>query len=193
MSNAPLVLASDLQGRAVVAIDAGDDIAEVRDIVFDPVSQALVGVTLNKRGWFRGRLKETLPVGSISAIGPAAIMTPSAQDLVDKADAPAPLEKPGEGVSVIGTRVLSEAGDDLGVIDDVVLETDSTPHAVGYRVDGANGQVFVPIDVQVALSGENLLLPAEATDFIRSDLSGFGAAVANHRSQLDTTSAGSNQ
>ena len=42
----------------------------------------------------------------------------------------------------------------------------------------------MPISAQMALSGDNLVLPVEATDFVRNDLAGFGAAIASYRSPV---------
>lgn len=183
MSASPLVLAADLPGRTIVAIDSGDDIAEIRDVVFDPTTGSLIGFTLNKRGWFRGRLKRTLPVDAIAAIGPDAVLTPSAKSLVatGHTDEELPAD---DGFDVIGVRVLTESGDDLGEISDVVLETGSAIGAVGYRVTGENGDVFVPIASQISLSDQNIMLPAATSEFIRTDLAGFGAAVQSHRALL---------
>ncbi len=185
MSPAPLVLASELTGRPVVAIDCGDDIAEVKDVVYDPVSRELDGFTLNKRGWFRGNLSETLPTSAVSAIGPAAVMVDSADDLVAVDDTPDPLKPSHDAVPILGARVLSRDGEDLGEIADVVLETGAAPRAAGYRLDNDDGPVFVPIAAQMALSGDNLVLPEEARPFVRNDLAGFGAAVEDYRRGLD--------
>ena len=40
---------------------------------------------------------------------------------------------------------------------------------------------FVPISAQLAVSGDNLVLPEGATEFIRNDLAGFGAAIESYR------------
>ena len=184
---APLILGSDLPGRPVVSIDCGDDIAEIKDVVFDPVTHQLVGFTLNKRGWFRGKLKATLPAASIQAIGPAAVMVHSSTDLVDPKDTPVELDTSTDVVTVIGSRVMSAGGDELGVVADVVLETGPSPRATGYQVDGEGGAVFVPLSAQIALSGDTLVLPETATDFIRNDLAGFGAAVHDYRQALETS------
>ena len=63
------------------------------------------------------------------------------------------------------------------------LSTGRRPEAVGYEVSAPDldGTAFVPITDQMALSGDNLLVPAESTEFIRNDLAGFGAAVSEYR------------
>jgi len=154
-------------------------------VVFDPGSHELIGFSLNKRGWFRGTLRASLPASDVTAIGPDAVMIAHDDDLTDPVDAPDSLVGRGVVFSVTGTTVLTESGTELGTIDDLVVETCARPEAVGYRVSGPNGMVFVPISAQMALSADNILLPTEAEAFVRNDLSGFGAAVADYRRDLD--------
>jgi hypothetical protein len=79
--------------------------------------------------------------------------------------------------------VLSADGDDLGEVVGVIVATGSSPAAVGYEIGSSDRSdtAFVPISEQMALSEDNLLLPANATDFVRNDLAGFGAAVESYR------------
>ena len=65
-----LVRARDMMSLPVVSIASGEDVAEVRDVVYDGEAHRLVGFTLNKRGMFAGRLKGVLAAGSGTAIGP---------------------------------------------------------------------------------------------------------------------------
>lgn len=189
MTAARVMRASDVSGLPVVTINGGDDVAEIRDVVFDGTNHRLVGFTLNKRGWFRGRLRRQLPATSVVAIGPDAVMVADDADLEDPASAPGALSGDAETHSVIGNRVISADGNDLGRIIGVVISTGDEPEAVGYEVEADNGGTyFVPISIQIALSDDNLLLPESTTDFIRNDLAGFGASIADYRRALDTES-----
>jgi uncharacterized protein YrrD len=182
-----LVRARDVMGLPVVSISSGEDVAEIRDVVYDGEAHRLIGFTLNKRGRFAGRLKAVLAADSVGAIGPDAVMvaTESAigdtgepsSDLVDLFDL-------GDARPVIGNRVLSADGTDLGAVVAVIISTGDVPCAVGYELQqpGRDDTSFVPISAQMALSGENLVLPAESTAFVRNDLAGFGAAIASYRS-----------
>ena len=86
-----LLRGTDLVGLPVVTL-AGDDIAEVRDVLFDADAGRVVGFTLNKRGRFAGRMSEVLTREQIHAVGPAAVMVPAditlspptASDLADR-------------------------------------------------------------------------------------------------------------
>lgn len=179
-----LMRAQDVMGRPVVSISSGDDVAEIRDVVYDGEAHRLVGFTLNERGMFAGRLKAVLAAGSVAAIGPDAVMIESEAAIDDTADRPAGLDDLKHARSVIGNRVLSADGSDLGKVVAVIVSTGDVPEAVGYELQPPDRKdtSFVPISAQMALSGENLVLPAAATDFVRNDLAGFGAAIATYRS-----------
>jgi uncharacterized protein YrrD len=64
-----LMTASQINRLPVVTIRGGEDVAEVRDVIYSPEAGRLVGVTLNKRGFFSGRHREVLPADAIHAIG----------------------------------------------------------------------------------------------------------------------------
>jgi uncharacterized protein YrrD len=56
----PLVTASAIHGLPVVTL-GGEDVAEVRDVIYSPDAGRVVGLTLNKRGFLSGRRREVLP------------------------------------------------------------------------------------------------------------------------------------
>lgn len=177
--------ASDLIGLPVVSIASGEDVAEVRDVVYDAHGHRLVGFTLNKRGRLSGPLKQVLAADALAAVGADAVMIADEGAITESRDGPAALQDPGAAASVVGNRVLSADGNELGTVTGVVVLTGRRPEAVGYEVNPGDGaaSVFVPISEQMALSGENLLLPAQATDFVRHDLAGFGGSVASFRAE----------
>ena len=183
MSN--LIRAGDLIGLPVVSIASGEDIAEVRDVVYDADDHRLVGFTLNKRGFLSGKAKDVLDAASVASVGADAVTVDDDSAVSQADEGPRALERPGRLASVIGDRALTSDGNDLGEVVDVVLSTGADPAAVGYELDAGRDHVFVPISAEMAISGENLLLPPEATEFVRNDLAGFGAAVDDYRAALD--------
>jgi hypothetical protein len=85
--------------------------------------------------------------------------------------------------------VITQSGRRLGVVTDVILAVgESMTDAVGYEIDPADATAprrqFVPLPDTLAVSGEALMLPDAATEFIRDDLAGFGAAVEEFRNRL---------
>ena len=69
-----LMTASQIRGLPVVTVRGGEDIAEVRDVIYSPEAGRLVGMTLNQRGFLSGRRREVLPAEMIHAVGQHAVM-----------------------------------------------------------------------------------------------------------------------
>ncbi len=189
--------ATEIVGRPVVTL-GGEDLAQVRDVVYDDEG-VVVGFTLAGRGLFAGPRKESLPWSGIVALGPDALMVASADVFVEQA---AVVERSarrngGSGGFVLGSRVITDGGTDLGSVVDVVLEVDAAAAVVrGYQIDpsdalGANRHhPLIPLPDTIAVSGEALVVPAAITDFVVDDLAGFGAAVTAFRTRSGAGQAG---
>ncbi len=191
-----LVRGTELSGLPVVSISAGEALADVKDVVYSPDEGRLVGFTLNKRGGlFAGPLKAILPMTSVHAIGRDAVMveTGAALDSDARSDSRAQAHR-----NVLGNTVLTDGGDRLGDVTDLVVEigvvgsvSGRAGTVVGYQLLGdpalqgrAGHQLFIPLPMALAISGTNLVVPASVEPFIRDDLSGFGGAVEDFRAQL---------
>lgn len=179
-----LMRARDLIGLPVVSIASGEDIAEVRDVVYDGEQHQLIGFTLNKRGFLGGRLHAVLVAASVVGLGIDAVTVADESAIGKDEGSPEELLHPERARAVIGNRVLSSDGTDLGRVVSVILRTGVQPQAVGYEFaqSDSSDTAFAPISAQMALSGENLLLPIESTEFFKNDLVGFGASIASYRS-----------
>ncbi len=106
----------------------------------------------------------------------------------------------GSGGNVLGDRVLTDTGTDLGKVADVVIEYDNSSggpcDVVGYEIEASealqnshskgskNTRLLIPLPDTLAVSGEHVMVPASAEQFVSNDLAGFGAAVQAFRSQL---------
>ncbi len=180
-----LVTASRIRGLPVVTVRGGADVAEVRDVIYNPEAGRLVGLTLNKRGFFSGRRREVLPAEAIHAIGRDAVMIPDESSLTAPADAPDEVGHPATGRNVIGDDVLTEAGMSLGVVRDLALLVGSTGEVVGYQIEKpSGGHGYIPLPAQLAVSGTALVVPDVTEEFVRDDLIGLGAAVDDFRARL---------
>jgi uncharacterized protein YrrD len=181
-----LVTGSAIRGLPVVTVVGGDDVAEVRDVIYSPDAGRVVGLTLNKRGFFAGRRREVLPAEAIHAIGRDAVMVNDESSLSLPADAPADVGAPPSGRDVTGDEVLTEGGTSLGRVRDVVLLVGSKGEVVGYEIDRASGGTgYIPLPAQLAISGTALVVPEATKEFVEDDLVGLGASVDEFRSKLD--------
>jgi uncharacterized protein YrrD len=180
-----LVTGSAIRGLPVVTIADGEDVAEVRDVIYSPEAGRIVGLTLNKRGFLRGRRREVLPAETIHAIGRDAVMVDDETSLIHPEAAPADVGAPPAGRDVTGNEVLTEGGESLGQVRDVIVLVGSKGEVVGYEIGTASGEPgYIPLPAQLAVSGSALVVPEATKDFVKADLVGLGAAVDEFRSKL---------
>ena len=180
-----LVTGSAIRGLPVVTIAGGEDVAEVRDLIYNPEAGRLVGLTLNKRGFLSGRRREVLPAETIRAIGRDAVMIDDDDGLVAPDAAPDDVGGAPSHRDVTGNDVLTDQGKRLGKVKDVVVLVGSDGEVVGYEIETESGGTgYIPLPSQLAVSGSALVVPDPTQDFVESDLVGLGAAVDEFRSQL---------
>jgi uncharacterized protein YrrD len=179
------VTGSAIRGLPVVTIAGGEDVAEVRDLIYDPQAGRIVGLTLNKRGFLAGRARKVLPAEQIHAIGPAAVMVADDASLTSSRDAPADVREPPQGRDVTGDEVLTEHGTSLGKVRDVVVLLGSNGEVVGYEIEAASGATgYIPLPAKFAVSGSTLLVPEATSDFVENDLAELGAAFDDFRAKV---------
>ena len=182
-----LLRASELIGRPVVTL-GGEFAAEIKDVVFERTGGRIAGFTLRNPGLFSRSRKDSLPWEGVHGVGRDAVMVPDDTVFIPAKEL-APRKK-ARKADVLQDRVLTDHGRDLGRVVDVVLHGGTTLDVVGYEVEAsetlgnAGQRVLIPLPDTVAVSGEHLIVPATATEFISDDLAGFGAAVDAFRSRL---------
>jgi uncharacterized protein YrrD len=182
-----LMRAKEIIKRPVVTL-AGDAVAQVKDIVYTGEHGEVAGFTLAGRGLLGGPRKEALAWSSIHSVGRDAVMITSEAAFDQRSDVVAKSE--ARGGDVIASRVITDTGTDLGKVVDAILEIGERAFVVGYAIDstealGHNGKtVLIPLPDTISVSGEALIVPATATEFISDDLSGFGASVDAFRARL---------
>ncbi|MEP6799433.1 MAG: PRC-barrel domain-containing protein [Lapillicoccus sp.] len=193
-----LMRTSEIAKRPVVTM-AGEDIAQVKDIVYSAAGGSVGGFTLAGRGLLAGPLKQALAWTSVAALGADAVMVADASALDSRESVlDASAQSGGSGGDVLGSQVLTDAGTDLGRVVDVIIEVGvggtSQCDVVGYEIEasealsGQGTRLLIPLPDTISVSGEHLMVPASAKDFVRQDLAGFGAAVEAFRAQLEGTS-----
>ncbi|MGH3776624.1 MAG: PRC-barrel domain-containing protein [Pseudonocardiaceae bacterium] len=182
-----LLRARELIGRPVVTL-GGELVAEIKDIVFERTGGRIAGFTLRNPGLFSRARKDSLPWGGVHGVGRDAVMVLDETVLLAAKEL-APRRQARKS-DVLEDRVLTDNGRDLGRVVDVVLHSGTSLEVVGYEVEAsealgtAGRRVLIPLPDTVAVSGENLIVPAAATEFVSEDLAGFGAAVDAFRARL---------
>lgn len=109
---------SDATGRKVVSTSTAETVGKVDGFVVDPKSRAVLAVQVK-----RSRGGDTLAWSDITAFGADAVTVTDTDKLADAADAVAALS--GKDHHLVGKRVLSTTGDELGKVDDIDFDPES--------------------------------------------------------------------
>ena len=159
-----LMRARELITRPVVTL-GGDDIAQIKDVVYDDSSGSIEGFTLNKRSRLGGPLKEALAWDGVLACGSDAVMVHDDSVLQPRNEMIK--RKEASKSDVLRSRVVTRSGKE-----------------VGEALHNDRRKVLVPLPDTMAVAGEALVVPDEVLDFVSDDLAGFGAAVDTFRARL---------
>lgn len=186
---------SEIEKRPVVTT-AGEDLAQIKDVVYSAGGGEVGGFTLAGRGFFSGPMKLALAWSNVAALGGDAVMVADSdaleelQSVLDRSASAG-----GSGGNILGSQVLTDGGTDLGTVVDVILQVTGSGarshcDVVGYEIESSEAlgnkgtKVLIPLPDTLAASGEHLMVPASAKDFVGDDLAGFGASVEAFRAQL---------
>lgn len=171
------LMASEISKKPVVTL-GGDAVAQVKDVIFDATRGDIRAFTLSGRGLLAGPMKHALTWENVHALGPDALVVRD-ETADDTATAREAKHGPGGG-DVLGVRMLTESGTDLGKITDVVVQTGNPPRVVGYQIEataGGHHHVLMPVLRPVAVSGEMVVVPDATAEYAAGDLAGLPAAT----------------
>ncbi|MFG3660095.1 PRC-barrel domain-containing protein [Streptomyces sp. NPDC047706] len=176
--------ASEIAQHPVVTL-TGEDLGQVKDLVFDASTGSIRCFTLAGRGLLAGPLHRALLWKNVHGLGPDAVMVRDESALEDDESAAERGDEERAGGNVLGVAISTRSGTRLGTVTDAVVVVGREPAVAGYEVETAEHQrVLLPVAGPVAVSGERVLVPDATAQHSAGDLAGFGTALDNLRSSL---------
>ncbi len=103
-------------GRKIVSRDSANELGAVSDFLFDARRRRISGLVVG-----HGRKASIVDWESVSGFGPDAIMVTDDAALRDPAGETEALAGKGK-LGLVGTRVLTETGDEIGTLTDLVFD-----------------------------------------------------------------------
>ncbi|OII64999.1 PRC-barrel domain protein [Streptomyces sp. CC53] len=168
--------ARDISGTPVVTLH-GEDVGQVKDVVFDPARGSVSAFTLSGRGLLAGPLHRTLPWDDVHGLGPDAVMVRD-EEALEEDRKRRKASGGGSGFGVLGATMITRDGTLMGTVTDVIIETGRHPVVAGYEVETRERRrVLVPVDGPVAVSGDRIVVPDAAARHRAGDLDGFESAA----------------
>src|SRR5215208_6218440 len=119
-----MIRARQLEGRAVVDIDAAEKLGKIDEIILDPDAARIAGFTVTRaESMLNGKQHVMIPASAVHALGPDAL-TVHQRATVEPVDDVTYTNLPRVS-DIVGRKVVSESGRLLGKVDDVLIDGDS--------------------------------------------------------------------
>ncbi|MEV6959939.1 PRC-barrel domain-containing protein [Streptomyces sp. NPDC051207] len=183
-----LMAARSLTTRPAVTL-GGDAVGQIKEAVFDGRAERIAGFTLSGLGLLSGSLKHGLPWPAVHSLGHDAVMIRDPRRLV-RSDVVAAYGGPLRG-RLIGARVRTDDGDEVGTVLDVIVVGGTSGRVVGFRIAGArtlpqlsgrrHRQMYLPRGDAVTVSGRTLVVESDVTRFVADDLPAFATTAGAFR------------
>ncbi|GAA5512561.1 hypothetical protein Dcar01_01277 [Deinococcus carri] len=157
-----MIKGKELLGENIVAIDTGERVDSVRDLVFDHQANQVLGLLVDEGGWFRAA--RVVPFEAVRAFGEDAIMVDSAASVTTTREDGRLAEVLDSKVSLIGMTLLTTEGENLGKIADVFFD-EHTGRVEGYEATGgvfsdlSSGRTYVPAPESVQIGEDAAIVP----------------------------------
>lgn len=184
--------ASEIIGLPVVALDTGDKIETVRDILYDDSSNKVVALLLDSRGSLGLGTIKTIDYYEIKSIGEDAVVVETGNSIKEQdtdMNEPAAESRAHPSAAVKGKKIMTEDGKDLGTIDDLAID-ERTGRIKGYQVTGGifadiyQGKSFVEAPQVISIGKEIVFVPNTTADAMEEKAGGFKGAVQNARDKF---------
>ncbi|MBL0387371.1 PRC-barrel domain-containing protein [Tumebacillus sp. ITR2] len=154
--------ARDLLGLPVVDLELGENIGEVRDVLFSP--EGTFHSFLLERGGLLS-VARILSRGALHSIGEDAIITQSRSSIEEYRDEVGLIRSLIDGdIHFVGKDVLTTSGTLLGSVEDVYL--DENLHTIvgyeiseGFLMDLRQGRKLLHASPTIMMGADNLIVP----------------------------------
>lgn len=165
----------------VVTLDSATIVGELRDVLFDPVEARVAGFTLRGRGLLSSPMLGLLPAGDVRAFGQDAVMI-ERDDAVIR-DKGLIREQVGEKHEAPGSEVVTDDGEPVGTVTDIVLEIgEGSLVVVGYCIERDDGrEVIVPAPAGPREWTDVIVVPAGIERQAVEGLVGFSVLLERSR------------
>lgn len=157
---------SEVLGLPVIFADSGKKAGTVKDIVFCPGRREVAAFLIEHKGM--SLKKKVLPLKDVLSLGRDAVIVdnPACVRNMDRSEYSKTFRDEG---NIMGLRILSKTGDDLGIVKDVIFDwesgrLESVEISDGILQDVIQGRHMLPLLGKVEFGEENLLVEREAVE-----------------------------
>ncbi len=168
-------------GVPIVTKDTGETIEKVRDVLFDAKNNRVLGFLVDEEGLLTSA--KVIPFEAVEVVGPQAIIVPGASAVVSADQAANAADILNEDNVVVGTKVMTEDGKDLGTINDMFFD-EQFGTISGYEVtggifaDAVSGRSYLPSPQTLRIGRDVAFVPPETANMMENQKGGLAAMTA---------------
>ena len=168
---------SEVIGLPVICATDGSKIGTIKDVIFCPKEKSVIAFLLERKGC--NIRKKVVLIENILSLGTDALIVNDLSDINElrKVRDMSGFRNKGD---VLGLRIYSRSGDDLGIVKDVLFDPkegkiDGVEVSDGLLQDVIEGRSVLPFLGKVEFSNENILVDNEAVE----EMMGTGGGLKN--------------
>ena len=118
----------ELKGREIISLpildeSSGKDLGEVKNLIYDLHNKKLTALIIEDGGWLWG--KNIIYLKDIETIGKDVVIILSADIIICTAQDSEAKKLTRDFYDLIGNKVITQSGKDLGIIEDIIFEVDT--------------------------------------------------------------------
>src|SRR3954464_3941049 len=188
--------AKDIINLPVVTFSTGGKLATVDDLVIDPERRQVLALLIDEGGLFRSQ--RAIPFGRIQAIGPDVVIIPDSKAALDIGRDPVLKKLVRDDISVRGLRVVTEDGQKLGEVQDMLID-DKTGEIKGYYigigkvVSVTQGLRWIPVENTIRLGYRILYVQSSVAQDLENQVGGIQGALDQVGDKVRTAGAKANE
>lgn len=156
----------------VINLETGKEIGKIKDVVFDPEKRIITGLIIEEKSWLQG--DHMVPYERLHGIGEDAVTIEDDSVLTELDGTKECLDEVNS--NVIGTRVVTNDGKELGSIEDIILDPangklDSYEISDGLVQDIMEGRGVLNVSNNLK-HGEDVVIVSNLDDYQQIDKEG---------------------
>jgi uncharacterized protein YrrD len=187
---------NEIIGKPVVSYGSGRKVDTIKDLIFDQNSNRLLGFLIREGGWLKKT--EVLLLKDVLAIGADAVITASADNIIDVQRVPEIAKILEYNNTLKGTKILTTDGRNLGTMVDLYFNNE-TGVVEGYEVSGGlfadaySGRSFVPSPQTLKIGKDVAFVPVETALLMEEQVGGIKAAMNTAGEKVQETVHNTNE
>lgn len=159
---------SEVIGLPVICVDSGSKIGTIAEVIFCPKIRQVNGIILERKGF--EHLRKVILLKDILDFGSNAVIVKNSDSVrhMGKKEFTGKFKQKGD---MLGLKVYTKSGDDLGVVKDVLFDCktgdiEGVEVSDGLMQDLVKGRNILPLFGRVEIGEENILVDRESTEEI---------------------------